>query len=163
MPNPDHDVPFQRATSIAGALPAVVKSPPATRSPFGSNMSASTRPFMPAPNADHEVPFQRAMLLAVPPPAIVNEPPATRSPFGSAARAPMTELPPLSPLPSADHDEPFQRAMLLAGTPPAVVKKPPATRSPLGIVTSFLTNEPVGRPVIPAPSGDQDAPFQLAT
>src|SRR5262245_52448517 len=40
VPSCDHDAPFQRAMLFAATPPAVVKLPPATRSPFGSVVRA---------------------------------------------------------------------------------------------------------------------------
>jgi tripartite-type tricarboxylate transporter receptor subunit TctC len=58
----------------ANTPPAVVKSPPATRSPFGSTASEDTPqlPFMPEPSGAHDEPSQRAMWFAETPPALVN-------------------------------------------------------------------------------------------
>src|SRR5712672_2696956 len=105
---------------FANAPPAEVNHPPATRSPFGSVVRASTRGATPEPKADQLVPFPRRMLAALPPPADVKYPPATTSPFGSVVRA-MTLAPNtwLIPEPSADQLVPFQRAIQEALTPPA--------------------------------------------
>jgi hypothetical protein len=46
---------------LAATPPAVVKEPPATRSPLGSTASADTGLFIPDPSGDHDEPFQRAM------------------------------------------------------------------------------------------------------
>src|SRR5688572_29041803 len=62
----------RRARLIDTAPPAVPNAPPATRSPFGSVVSALTWPLMPVPSADHRAPFQRAIPLALIPPAVVN-------------------------------------------------------------------------------------------
>src|SRR5262245_39285802 len=130
---------------VAATPPAIAKSPPTTRSPFGSDASACSRseapPLVPVPIADHTAPFQRATLFAAMPPAVVNRPAATTSPLGSvisALTSPVKAGP--VPVPSGDHELPFQRAMLIAATPPAVANKPPATTSPLGRVVSALTD-----------------------
>ncbi len=83
-PSGAHDVPFQRAMRLADTPPAVVKAPPAMRSPLGSTARASTRgelpPLMPEPRAD-QAPVAgsySAMLFASTlPPAAVNWPPTT--------------------------------------------------------------------------------------
>jgi hypothetical protein len=61
VPSADHDAPFHRAMRLAVTPPAVVKKPPAIRSPLGSTARAQTSLFIPVPNADHDVPFHRAM------------------------------------------------------------------------------------------------------
>src|SRR5262249_59248918 len=71
----------------AAPPPAVVKLPPAIRSPLDATARAKTLLSIPVPRADHAEPFQRAMWFAATPPAAVKSPPATTSPLGSAASA----------------------------------------------------------------------------
>jgi hypothetical protein len=148
VPSAAHVLPFHRAMLLTVIPPAVVKVPPATKSPLGITVSVSTSPFIPVPSADQVLPFHRAILLTVTPPAVVNLPPATKSPVGRTERD-LTRSP--IPVPSADQVLPFHRAMLLTVTPPAVVKPPPATKSPLGRTLMAQTEL-----FMPVPSADQD-------
>src|SRR5262245_51482782 len=138
-PSADQPVPFLRAILLVDAPPAVVNTPPATRSPFDSVVKARTLASMPAPSADQLPPFQRATLLVPTPPALANIPPTTRSPFASVSSA-VTIVPkePTNPDPRADQLAPSQRARALALTLPAVVKEPPATTSPFGSAARAL-------------------------
>src|SRR5436190_994492 len=78
-PRADHAEPFQRAMRLAGAPPAVVKRPPATRSPPDSAARALTELFTPEPKADHwPVARSNAAMLVIRFPAAVKEPPSTR-------------------------------------------------------------------------------------
>src|SRR4051794_14224343 len=111
---------------LAGAPPAAVKYPAATRPPFQLR-SATTCPLVPAPRACQAVPVQRATWLS----DEANTPPAIRSPWCTVS-APTTpkDVPP-GPVPIGCHADPFHRATLLAVTPPATPNEPPAIRSPL--------------------------------
>src|SRR5262245_62022816 len=68
VPTEDHAAPVHRATAGAYRLPAVMKAPPASTSPFASASNADTRwsvPLeLPAPSGAHVAPFQLAMRLA---------------------------------------------------------------------------------------------------
>src|SRR5512140_2577235 len=96
MPAPRRDqaVPFQRATLIEVTPPALVKSPPAMRSPLGITAIAHTpelfgagAPETPPPSDDQAAPSQRAMPFTVIPSAVVKFPPATRAPSDRRASA----------------------------------------------------------------------------
>src|SRR6187549_2084996 len=100
VPSADHTAPSQLATKFALVPPAVEKSPPANRSPFGSVVRARTGASMPVLSVDHAAPSHRAIRFALTPPAVVNHPPATRSPFDSVVR--VTTM--LMPVPSGDHE-----------------------------------------------------------
>src|SRR5258708_35049944 len=98
----DQFEPSHRATLLTAVPPALVKRPAATRSLFGSVVSAYTCgnvPDMPVPSADQAVPSQRAMLLTVTPPAVAKAPPAIRSPLGMIVMASTT---PLTPAPTGN-------------------------------------------------------------
>src|SRR5688572_25455925 len=117
---------------LAATLPAVVKVPPATTSPFGATASARTLELKPVPSGNHATAFQRAMSSAPMPPAVVNEPAAYRSPLPSTVSA-LTG--PSVPVPTGVHAVPLQRATYeMSDVPPA--KSPPATRSPFGSVVT---------------------------
>src|SRR5262245_61491177 len=137
-----------------------MNSPPATMSPFGRVVRASTAldDEVPEPKADQLVPFHRAR-RPLAPPTVLNMPPATRSPFGGVVRA-ATKVnvdDHLTPVPSAAQLVPFHRAMLLALVPPAVLNEPHATRSPFGRVVSACTPSWLkkGSPLTPEPSADK--------
>src|SRR5580765_1109642 len=69
VPNADQALPFQRATWFTSTPPAVLKWPPAIRSPFGSTQKAYTSESTPAPSGAQALPFQRATLCTITPPA----------------------------------------------------------------------------------------------
>ena len=59
----------------AGLPPAVVKPPPAYRSPPDTASAATLLP-IPEPKADQLLPFHLAMFVAAMPPAVSKKPPA---------------------------------------------------------------------------------------
>jgi hypothetical protein len=73
------------AILLALTPPAIVKAPPATKSPLGRTASALTLPSIPETMATQLEPFQRAIRFVMAPPVIVKAPPAMRSPFGMVA------------------------------------------------------------------------------
>src|SRR5689334_14443627 len=87
LPTGDQFVPVSRARPFTKAPPAVENQPPASRSPLGRLVIASTSALVPEPSADHVAPFQLAMWLAGAPPALVKPPPTTRSPFAQTCSA----------------------------------------------------------------------------
>jgi hypothetical protein len=160
----DQLLPAHLAMPLAAPPPAVVKEPPAYRSPpdtaSACTASAYTQLLIPEPSADQLLPSHLAMFLAGLPPAVVKLPPAYTSPPDTASAA--TSGSPPIPEPSGDQLLPFHLATKLAAVPPAVVKWPPAYRS-LPDTASADTHgvHPWAAP-IPEPSGDQLVPFHLA-
>lgn len=60
--DPEHKIDLMR---LAATPPAVVKFPPAIRSPLGMTTSEYTKPCsMPVPRGDQVAPFQRAIRVA---------------------------------------------------------------------------------------------------
>src|SRR5262245_29914185 len=83
----DHDAPSHLAMLLQATPPALMKLPPAIRSPLGRTSSDWTGPSMPDPRGLQELPVRRATWLAGAPSMLVNQPATTRSPFGIVTAA----------------------------------------------------------------------------
>src|SRR5687767_12144083 len=87
LPSVDQVLPSHWTMRLALLAPAVVKLPPAIRSPLytvRADTLSTSLPLnpLPSPSPDQVLPFHWAMLyLALPPPAVRKSPPANRLPL----------------------------------------------------------------------------------
>lgn len=169
VPSGCHVLPARAAIPLHCTPSMSRNKPPRNTPPLPVTCTAVTRLPMPLLRiGPHAVPFQRASPVASRPSARTNGPPANTSPVKPASVCTADDSPAIGtgsmPAPIADQPTPSQRATRLAGLPPAALNSPPAITSPFGCTSSARTAADGGKlDEVPAPSGNQLAPFQRAT